>query len=641
MYILRVAPLTTIPLPHEQVLDYFSTSDLPKGALVEISLNRRTVAGIVLASTLLVHSKAAVRKSARYTLRNVSKVLSAEPVVTPRQLELARWVAKYYWTPFGHAFKAVLTPPAFKKPLAIPSVLVGSNGGAGVPRLVWKADRSGEYRAAVERALDRGMQVLWLVPDQTGESYWREWLERECISHAIYSSALSARAARTVWQRVAGGGAFVVLGTRSAMFLPFQKLGLIIVDDEEANAYKSWDQSPRYDTREVAEKLAELFGAQLVFGSFTPTSTIMLRARRGRLKLEGPDADAGRALTPTIVDLRAERRAGIDSPLSRSLQERVADALAMKRPVLLFINRRGTAPVVLCRDCGTVVGCPRCSATMVQHRGFLRAGVAGNVLVCHHCDTRRQVPETCPHCRSHELRALGAGTERVEAEAKKLWPAARVARLDTDASPTSREVSGTIEKFVSGDTDILVATQLALALRWRTFSKAPLLGIVVLDALLSFPDYRVQERLWQLIRMLGVMSHEVVIQTYLSDQPFLEALKRPPEAFYAAELAERRALRFPPFSELIKLTFRHRDATEAQTEAVKLAARLSSLIEKAKASERVALLGPAPAFIAKERSKYVWNIVVQSRLTSLKARNTILSFVPREWVVDVHPDSIL
>ncbi|MBI3305260.1 primosomal protein N' [Candidatus Parcubacteria bacterium] len=642
MYILRVAPLTTIPLPHEQVLDYFFRESLPAGALVEMVLNRRRVLGVVFASAPLAAVKGAVRKSVRYTLRAVSRVVSPAPVLAGTQLELARWVAKYYWAPLGHALKTVLPQAILKSPLAIGRERRAVNAQGATPRLIWKADRRADYRRLIKSALRGGRQVLFIVPDQAAEIHWRAWLEREHIAHATYSSSIRTKASRALWQRLAAGEAVVVLGTRSAEFLPFANLGLVVVDEEDSSAYKSWEQSPRYDTREVAEKLAELSKSQLVFGALSPTSTAMLRAKRGRVTLTGPDAVAGRLLNPTVVDLKLERRAGNESPLSRSLQERVSQALAEKRPVLLFINRRGTAPVVLCRDCGAVIECPRCSVAMVQHRGAVRATKAAvNVLVCHHCNTRLAVPDVCPRCHGHELHAFGAGTERIEAEVKKLWPAARATRLDTDASPTSREVGAVIQSWRAGDVDILVATQLALALRYHIFSRPPLLGIVALDPLMAFPDYRVGERLWQLIRALGLAACEVVVQTYAPEQPLLEALKSSPEAFYAAELAERRTLGLPPFSELIKLTFRHRDSAKAAAEAANGAQQLSAVIAKAKVEDRVQILGPVPAFIAKEKGQYVWSVLVQSRLTSLKARNTLLRFVPSNWNVDVHPDSIL
>ncbi|MBI4385719.1 hypothetical protein HY573_02720, partial [Candidatus Parcubacteria bacterium] len=346
--------MTTIPLPHEQVLDYFFRESLPAGAFVEVVLNRRRVLGVVFASAPLAAVKGAVRKSVRYTLRAVSRVVSPSPVLTGTQLELARWVAKYYWAPLGHALKTVLPQAILKSPLAIGPERRAVRAPGATPRLIWKADRRADYRRLLKRALLGGRQTLFLVPDQAAEVYWRAWLEREHIAHAAYSSSVRPTATRALWQRVAGGEAMVVLGTRSALFLPFANLGLVVVDEEDSSAYKSWEQSPRYDAREVAEKVAELFKAQLVFGALSPTSTAIVRAKRGRVTMVGPDAGAGRLLNSTVVDLKLERRAGNESPLGFSLQKRITQALAEKRPVILFINRRGTAPVVLCRDCGAV-----------------------------------------------------------------------------------------------------------------------------------------------------------------------------------------------------------------------------------------------------------------------------------------------
>lgn len=633
MYILRVAPLTTIPLPHEQVLDYFGSAELPAGALVEVMLNRRTVPGVVLAATPLKQAKAAVRKSVRYTLRNITRIISENSAITPQQLELARWVAKYYWAPFGHALKLVLPQPFVRRPITPAGIPPARARTAPAPQLVWKGERTADYVQGIPTALRAGQQVLLLVPDRAASGFWQEELSRAGVPCAAYAAERAPQALRVFWSRVAAGEPLVVVGTRRAAFLPFVNLGLVIVDDEESSAYKSWDQSPRYDTREVAEKLAELHGAQLVFGSIAPTVTSFLRLKRGRLAMRGPDRAAQQTFAPTVVDLRGERQT-----FSGVLKDATLRALGEERPVVLFVNRRGTAPVVLCRECGAVLECPHCSASMVQHRGAVKGT---NVLVCHHCDTRLPVPDTCPTCRSHELRAVGVGTERIEQEATSLWPNARVARLDSDIAATSREVEKIAAAFSAGNVDVLVTTQLGLALRHRPFPKPVLLGIVALEPLLAFPDYGVTERLWQFLHLFAPKISKLIIQAYLPDSPFLEALGGSPEAFYASELAERRALRFPPFSELIKLTFRHRDSRKAEIESAALAKRLAAVIAKAKASERVTLLGPAPAFIAKERGQYVWNLIIQSRLTSLKARNTLLSFVPSNWIVDVHPESIL
>lgn len=636
MYILRVVPLATIPLPHEQVLDYFSSRDLPPGALVEVALNRRKVAGVVLGSALLAEVKARLRKGVSYQIRRISRVVSAEPVLTIQQIELARWIAKCFWTPLGHAFKAMLPTPLLKWPVVVDGSARPTRVGRSPARLVWQADRRREYVAAVTATLDRGEQVLLLVPDSAAQAQWEQVLTAENIPWIRYGAGASSRALLSAWKEIARGRALVVIGTRSAVFAPFVAFGLAIIEDEESDAHKSWAQSPRFDAREAAEQLAALHGAELMFGSTSPTLAVQLRARRDRLTLVGPDRTAARAFATELVDMRAERRDGNESPLSRRLQGAVASAFAEGRQTILFINRRGTAPVLICRDCGAAVECPRCSASLVRHRGAVRGRAVGNVLVCHHCDWRAAVPDVCPACRGHDLRAFGAGTELIEAEARKLWPDSVVVRLDTDIAP-----AGTVAAFAAGSAHILVATQRALALRFHAFPKPPLFGIVALDPLLAFPDYRVAERLWQLVRALGLTAARTVIQTYRPAQPFLEALQGPPAAFYAAELAERRAMRFPPFSELVKLTFRHRDSRTAETEAAALAKRLAAVIAKANAGERVTLLGPAPAFIAKEKGRYVWNVIIQSRLTSLKARNMLLSFVPSNWIVDVHPESIL
>ncbi len=641
MYILRVVPLTTIPLPREQALDYFSNVDLPAGALVDVPINRRIMPAVVLASVLLADVKARVRTAVPYQLRSVARVRSAKPAITSQQRELGRWIARQFWAPLGQVLKAMLPMSVLRKPIPMAERAREPLRPKSLPRLVWKADRRGVYVPAVHRALSRGEQVLVLAPDAASEAFWSGVFADGKIPTARYSSALPASRTRSLWADLSGGAAVAVVGARSAAFLPFSNLGLVIAEDEESDAHKSWVHSPRYDVREVAEKLAELHGADLIFGSAAPTLARQLRARRGALGLDGPDRGAGKALPIEVVDLRSERAAGNNSPLSRRLQEAVGSAFADGRPTILFVNRRGTAPVLICRDCGAAVECPRCSASLVQHRGAIRGKGSGNVLVCHHCNHRASVPDVCPSCRGHALAAFGAGTERIEIEARRLWPNASVARLDSDVATRPADVAEIADRFCAGATNILVGTQLLSALRYRVFPKPPLFGIVAVDPLLAFPDYRVTERLWQVIRSVGGSAREVIAQTYRPDHQFLQALAGSPAAFYDAELADRRSFGFPPFSEFIKLTFRHRDESKAQSESAALARQLAAIIGKAKVEDRVRLLGPAPAFLVRERGRFIWNLVIQSRLTSLRARNQLLAFVPSVWSVDVHPESIL
>jgi primosomal protein N' (replication factor Y) (superfamily II helicase) len=450
----------------------------------------------------------------------------------------------------------------------------------------------------------------------------------------VLHSGLSPGEQLDEWWRIKNGEFDVVIGPRSAIFAPQPDLGLVIIDEEHEWTYKQ-DDSPRYHTREVAIKLAELTGATVVLGSATPDITSYYRALNGEFHLlelpERVTPDAGSPLPRVeIVDLKAELKAGNLSLFSRSLRSSIEAALANKEQILLFLNRRGAASFVECRNCGWVVRCPRCEVPLSYHFNE-------DMLVCHQCNYHRKVPTACPRCQSRRIKYLGVGTEKLEQETARLFPSARLLRWDSDAIQ-DRGHQEIFAKFKGGEADILIGTQMIA--KGLDIPGVTLVGIVSADIALNLPDFRAGERAFQLLTQVagragrGAAGGKVIIQTYSPEHYAIQAAAlHDYAAFFRQELAYRRELNQPPFSRFTRLIFTHINAGRCQAETERMK-RLLLAERDARGWADFSLIGPAPAFIHRLRCRFRWQIILRASHPA-----EILSDIPfpRGWSVDIDP----
>jgi primosomal protein N' (replication factor Y) len=464
---------------------------------------------------------------------------------------------------------------------------------------------------------------------------------------AVVHSGLSLGQQFDQWRRIRDGHYAVVVGARSAVFAPQPDLGLIVMDEEHEWTYKQEEPAPRYHTRAVAEKLAELTGAVLVLGSATPDLESYHRARAGRYRLLAlaervqPAADGSRSCSVRplpgveVVDLRQELKAGNRSIFSRSLGRAVAEALAGGEQVILFLNRRGAASFVQCRDCGHVPTCSACAVSLTYHASEQR-------LICHHCHRSRRLPERCPQCQSPRIRFLGIGTEKVEEEAGHAFPGARLLRWDRDVTRRRGAHERILARFLAHEADILIGTQMIA--KGLDMPAVTLVGAISADVGLNLPDYRSGERTFQLLEQVagragrGPRGGRVIIQTYTPHHYAIEAAARHDyDAFYEHEASLRRRLGYPPFGRLARLVFAHTNAAHAQEQALRMAAVLRRERD-VRGIPNLDVLGPAPALVPKVRGRYRWQITLRGGDPAelLGA----LSF-SQGWTVDIDPVSLL
>lgn len=508
---------------------------------------------------------------------------------------------------------------------ATPLVLDGVTGGG----------KTAIYVEAIAATLAAGRPVLVLVPEIALAGPLVDRLRADLDARiALVHSGLGEGERADEWRRIRAGDVDVVAGTRLAVLAPLSDVGLVIVDEEHDAAYKS-DRTPRFQGRDTAIRLAELAGAAVVLGSATPAVDTVGHVRAGRYRrVVLPSRPSGRPPTIEVVDLRAELRDGNTGLLSRRLNAALAglDVEAGEQAILV-INRRGSASVVVCRDCGYVQACPDCERPLVYHQ-------AGTTLRCHHCGRATPMATRCPACRSPRIRYLGGGTERVEREVRAAFPGLRVGRLDRDVAERRGAAERVLDAFAAGRLDVLVGT--SLVTKGLDVPGVTLVGVVSADIALNLPDERAAERTYQLLAQAvgragrGDRPGVAIIQSYQPDHPAIAAVAAGDgEAFYEAELELRSRFGSPPFGRLVKLTVGLADRVAAEAAAVEMTDRL-----RARAGERgaaVAVVGPAPAYIARRAERWRYNVVLRGDDPAI----LLDGGVDAPWSVDVDPESLL
>ncbi len=537
------------------------------------------------------------------------------------------------------------------------------------------------YLRALEAALAQGQRAIVLVPEiaLTPQTI-RRFATRFPGKVAVWHSELGEGERYDTWRRARSGEVDVVVGARSALFAPLPNLGLIVLDEEHDPAYKQ-DRviAVAYHAREAAVEYARRLRAVCVLGSATPDVVSYYRAKQGVYHLlelperimghvryikeqasqlhvqpayhpllNGPSEAQTIDLPPVdVVDLRQELRAGNTSIFSRRLQKALSEVLAKGEQAILFLNRRGTATFVFCRDCGQAVMCPKCNMPLTQHltggaaAGREPRGAASSRLVCHHCGFTRPLPEVCPNCGSRRVRFFGTGTEKVEETLRALAPQARTLRWDRDVTRTKGAHDLILRQFSAHEADVLIGTQMIA--KGLDLPLVTLVGVISADVGLGLPDYRAPERTFQILTQVagragrGLLGGRVVLQTYQPEHYVLQAAARHDYAeFFVRELRYRKELGYPPFRRLMRLVYRHADNARAEAETTIVAEQLKLRLKDGKfpATE---IVGPTPCFFQKVAGDYRWQVIIRSPDPAALARDLAL----RGWLVDVDPESLL
>lgn len=473
------------------------------------------------------------------------------------------------------------------------------------------------YMKLVERVLLEGKSAIILVPEIALTPQMIERFKgRFGVNVALFHSKLSDGERFDEWFRVKEGKAKVIVGARSAIFLPAKNLGLIIIDEEHENTYKS-EQNPKYQTKEIAEYLSELKGCKVILGSATPSIETYYRALTGEMKLLELNSRVDNKPMPPmkVIDMRNELKGGNKSLFSRELFIAIQERLKRKEQIILFLNRRGFSTFVSCRSCGYVFKCDECDISMTYHKNGL--------LICHYCGKTKREPRECPKCHSKYVKFFGAGTQRVEEEVKKYFNNVRILRMDVDTTRDKHSYERIYNTFKNGEADILIGTQMVS--KGLDFKNVTLVGILAADMSINIPDYRAAERTFQIITQVagragrGDKQGEVLIQTYTPQHYSLQyAVNYDYEGFYEKEFTVRAMMKYPPFGKLLLINGTSKKEELLKNFMHKITMMIKPLVESCLDIE---ILGPIPCMISKVKENYRWQIVIKGEFDSYFSKN--------------------
>ena len=507
------------------------------------------------------------------------------------------------------------------------------------------------YIQLIEEALKLGKDSIMLVPEisltpQTVDRFLSRFGEEKI---AVLHSKLSVGERYDQWKKIERGDAKIVIGARSAIFAPVQNIGLIIIDEEHDESYKS-EMSPRYNAKEIASYLGEKNNVPVVFGSATPDMSTYYKAINGKMELIELTKRANNASLPDveIVDLRSELATGNKTMISQKLHEEIEENLKNKKQTILFLNRRGFSTFIMCRDCGYTAKCKNCNITLTYH-------IKENKLKCHYCGYETNALTICPECGSKNIRYFGTGTQKLEEQVKSLFPQASTIRMDIDTVTKKNSHEDILNRFKNDRIDILIGTQMVV--KGHDFPNVTLVGVIAADSSLNIDDYRAHERTFQTLTQVagragrGKDKGKVIIQTYNPDTFCIQyAQKQDYKLFYDTEIHLRKQLRYPPFCDIILIGISSKSQKELETIANKIYEDLKEKIKTEKL--QILLYKPVPAPIDRIKNKFRWRIIVKCKIDE-KIINSISDTMDKinsqnknnkndtRIIVDVNPTNML
>lgn len=616
--------------PLDRTFYYLVPVTLTDGAVVgmrvTVPFGRRSVTGYIVG---LPADEKVLEEP--FELKEIKDIPDAEPVFTPEMLKFYRWISDYYISPLGEVISTAL-PPIMKRikkqeaggnrqqaiaveltdaqKEALSAIIAAMDGGEFSPFLLHGVTGSGKteiYLRVIEEALERGKGAIVLVPEiSLTPQLLNRFRSRFGNMVAALHSALSDGERYSEWMRIKRGEARIVVGARSAVFAPMNDLGVIVVDEEHDHSYKQED-SPRYNAKDLALVRGKMVKGAVILGSATPSLESYYNAAKGKFRyLRLPVRVGGRPMPEVVViDMKDTGKRQI---FSSQMAESLDACIREKKQALLFLNRRGFSTFLICSDCGFTFGCPNCSISLIFHQGE-------GMLRCHYCDYSQKAFPVCPKCQGSDVGLLGHGTEKVEEEVGKLFPDARIARMDRDTVSRKGSHERILKGMEDGDLDVLIGTQMVT--KGHDYPNITMVGVVSADTSLNFPDFRAGERTFQLVSQVagragrGDTPGKVIIQTFNPDHySILAAASHDMEGFYKEEMAFRKELGYPPFSRLVNIRLRGNSERKTAIAADSLG-KLGR--DNARSYKGIVVLGPSKAPLYKLRGKFRWHMLVKGR----------------------------
>ena len=621
------------------------------GSICQISFGKKILRGI--ASKILPEAKP---EDFDFAVKPIISINEDISIPLP-YLEVLNWISETYLCSLGEAV-SLLLPPKITRPrksvlkkteilekttilnteqLEAFEKLLGLLKSPKKPALLYGVTGSGKTEIYLKLALEclkMGKQIIVLVPEimltsQIVDKFQEVMPDGILLTH----SGLSQSERFKVYQQFFRGEKSIMIGPRSALTVPSQNLGLIIIDEEQEEAYKQ-EKNPRYHAVDLAEKIAKENKALLILGSATPRIETYYKAMNGQFELLILKNRYQKLLLPPakVVDLKNEIKYDNFSPLSTELRERITAVLAKKRQVILFLNRRGMSTFVSCRECGEVIKCLNCSIPMIHH-----LNQRSHFLSCHHCDYKREIPETCPACGSSKIKFFGAGVDKIVTEIVKYFPKARIKKVDATSLQNKGEYELLHQEIKAGKIDILVGTQILA--KGLDIPTVDLVGIISADVGLHLPYFRAQEKTFQLITQVSGRSGrrdnsgETIIQTYWPESQAIQLASRHDfQGFYEEEIKERKDFCYPPFCHLVRVV----SEDPKREVALKAIEEIAGHLREAK----IDFIGPAPCFLERVNNRFRFHLIIKTKtLPDPKIREVYLKNPYLTW--DVEPVDLL
>ena len=608
--------------------------------------------------------------------KEISQILESEPLFSIEYLELLDWVANYYFCDIQAVLNTALPQKFFEKNVKkyrtpkiknkiydiekinsdyklskaqekIYSDIKHVNSKTSLLYGITGSGKTEIYFKLIEDTINEGKNVIFMAPEIALVSQLTiRTIERfgsDCV--AIWHSSITEAEKYETWKKLRNNEIKILFGARSAVFAPIQNLGLIIIDEEHDSSYKQTMPNPRYNAKDVAKKLCDLYNAKLILGSATPTiesyyeaintnSLFTLKERYNSAKLP----------KVVIIDMKEERAEKNYSLFSRTLIKNTKEAISRGEQVIFLINRRGFASYTQCLECGAVIECPKCAIPLIYHSDT-------NSYKCHYCNHVEYEPK-CPKCNSEALEHFGLGSQKVEIMAGETFPDYKIERFDSDVLSKKNEHIDILKRFQNKEIDILIGTQMIA--KGLDNKNVTLVGVINADLSFNLPDYRSSERGFSILTQVagrsgrGDREGKVIFQTYNQNNIFLQnAQKQDYEAFYENEKELREMLDYPPYSKMIRVILSSKNEFRAEKSALEIEMHLSDYIKKLTLNENLLVLGPAPCVIGKIKEEYRFNIIIKNKIGDL-GHKTILRFLKSiklpsdiKMVVDIDPSDIL
>lgn len=635
MHIFEVVPLLNLPKSQPQKLTYFGLEVLKFGALVEVSVGRKNIEAMVINSRPIAN-KIEI-KNLNYSLKPIKKIINLNPIVTEKQWILIQWLAEYYYLPLSGILRFALPNKNLLKKLNLQNEIeIKNSEKKNSSEIVYLFDENWNIvLEKIKKYLLNGKQIFILTPNHVRAEIYLERLKRFSNDLVFFDRQLSIKKLQSLYGDISSGKKKIIVGRRNAIFAPFDDLGLVVVDEEENPSLETWETKIHFNAKDSSFALAKMFSAELVLSSsgFSVLGSGLVKG--GLLRA----VDLPQTNLKNVVTIE-NKNIGEFAP---EVKMEIEKTLDKKKPVLVFVNRKGFSSALVCGDCGYVAKCPNCDVALVYHQDF-----SENKMRCHHCGFERSAGNICPKCRGHLVKFIGAGTQKLSKILKGLYPPAEIAEFDSDSLKTLKNENELFEKFNNREVDILVATELFLKFLDKLKQPLGLSVIFSTDQFLVFPDFKNEERLFQTIVKLSMASEKLALQSLDSKSEFFSNIRQL-DKFYENELELRTGYGYPPLADIVKIEISHKNLSQLERLADHLYKILKKNSDKFLGADGYVLMSPIPGFIPKINNFYIKEIIWKIKkknpgltpLDVVRKRNKILALMPDDAGIEINPANLV